>query len=412
MVVRAAGPVLDAAPAATIALLSTYFENVGDDLIRIGVQQQIAGALRTSPRWRHITKSNALSLELPLSRATHAPLARMTADERREAASAASAPRDAGPATGDKISAADALVIAGTPLFYFVGGESFLDIEARHGGDWPRVVFAERVESRAGPRMIALGVGSIYEGPAESVLAGQPRAAEFIRRFVDRAALVTTRDASTDALLRAACPGAGARILRSVCPSFWAAERFGAGVPVPQRRVTICFALESADWDRTAPHGAVVEARENALSRVITYFRKRDYALALVAHNALDVDAASTVAQRRGLPPAELIDAQRLVDEVSRSAVVVTWRVHGAVAARSVGRPALLFRTDSRWETAAEFGARVLDDRTASKADVEAMLDRLCEAATEDPAPAKAAADALRAKEFARLRAPLVAALG
>jgi hypothetical protein len=395
-----------------IALLSTYFENVGDDLIRVGVQQQVSSALRAGPCWRHVSKSNALSLHLPLSHATHAPLARMSADERREAAATASALRDAGPALADEISAADALVVAGTPLFYFVGGESFLDIEAAHGGDWPRVVFAERVEARPDLRMIALGVGSIYEGSADAIVAGQPRAAEFIRRFVHRAALVTTRDAPTDALLRAACPDAGARILRSVCPSFWAAERFGAGVPVPQRRVTICFALESADWDRSAPHRAVVEARENALSRVITYFRQRDYALALVAHNRSDVAAAASIAQLRGLPPPELIDAQQLVDEVSRSEVVVTWRVHGAIAARSVGRPALLFRTDSRWETAAQFGAHVIDDRTASKEDLEAMLDRLCEAAALDPAETMAAADAMRASEFARLRDPLAAALG
>jgi hypothetical protein len=393
-------------------LLSTYYENVGDDLIRLGAQQQIGSALQRSPRWDHVTKSNALSLDLPLSRATHAPLGRMSADERRDAAAAASALRGAGPVLADKIAGADAFVVAGTPLFYFVGDESFLEIEAAHGCDWPRVVFADRIESRTIPRMIALGVGSIYEGPAEAIVAAHPRAAEFIRRFVDRAALVTTRDAPTDALVRAACPGGAARILRSVCPSFWAAERFGAGVPVPQRRVTICFALESADWDRSAPHEVVVEARENALSRVITYFRKRNYALALVAHNRSDVDAAATVAQRRGLPPPELIDAERLIDEVSRSEVVVTWRVHGAIAARSVGRPALLFRTDSRWETAAEFGVDVVDDRAASKADLEAALDRLCEAAAQDPAETMAAAGAMRAREFARLRDPLVEALG
>jgi hypothetical protein len=392
-----------------ITLLSTYYENVGDDLIRIGVQQQIAGALGAGAQWRHVAKSNPLSVCRPLSRASHAPLARMSADERRFAASA---PQGDGLVLRDNIADADALVVAGTPIFYFVGDESFIEIEAAHGGDWPRAVFAERLESRPTPRMIALGVGSIYEGSPADLLAAQPQAADFIRRFVARSVLVTTRDAATDALLRAACPDLEARILRSVCPSFWAAERLGAGVPEPRRRVTISFALESADWDRTAPREVIVEAREQALSRVITYFRKRDYAIALVAHNDYDVAAAATVVQRRGLPPAELIDARRLVHEASRSDVVVTWRVHGAIAARSLGRPALLFRTDSRWETAAEFGAHVIDDRTATKEDLDVMLDQLCAAAECDPSASMAVAHIARAREFARIRDPLVAALG
>ncbi len=395
-----------------VTLLSTYYENIGDDLIRLGVQQQIISALGTVPRWRHVTKSNPLSLNLPLSRVTHAPLARMSPDERKAASSVASALGDARSIGHDKIFDADAFVVAGTPLFYFVGDRSFIEIEADHGGDWPRAVFAECVESRSAPRMIALGVGSIYEGSPADILTAHPEAANFIRRFVDRAVLVTTRDAATDALLRAACPEFGARILRSVCPSFWAVEHFGGGPPVPQRQVTISFALESADWDRSAAHGAIVEARARALSRVITYFRKRNYAVALVAHNPYDVAAAAAVAQRRGLPPAELIDARRLVDDVSRSDVVVSWRVHGAIAARSVGRPALLFKTDSRWGTAVELGAEITDDRTASKEELEGALDRLCEAGARDPAETMATADALRASEFARLRGPLTDAFG
>jgi hypothetical protein len=393
----------------TITLLSTYYENIGDDLIRIGVQQQIAGALGADVRWRHVAKSNPLSLSRPVSRASHAPLARMSPDERRAAASAEHA---AEPLTHDNIDGTDALVVAGTPIFYFVGDQSFIEIEAAHGGDWPRTVFAERLECQPAPPLIALGVGSIYEGSPADVLAAQPRAADFIRRFVARSVLVTTRDSATDALLRAACPELDARILRSVCPSFWAAERLGTEVAVRSPRVTISFALESADWDRSASHDVIVAVRERALSRAITYFRERGYAISLVAHNEYDVAAAATVTQLRGLPPAELIDARRLVEAAAGSDVVVTWRVHGAIAARSLGRPALLFRTDSRWQTAAELGALVIDDRTATKAELETMLDRLCEAAQSDPAASMAAAGAARDREFARLRGALLAALG
>lgn len=395
--------------AGTVTLLSTYYENVGDDLIRIGVQRQIRSVLGTEPRWDHVAKSNPLSLQLPLSRATHAPLARMPADEQR-AAAALAAELPAG--SRDKVRDASAFVVAGTPIFYFVGDQSFLDIEAAYGADWPRVVFAERVEPRPLPPMIALGVGSIYEGSAEAILSAHRPAAEFIRRFVERAALVTTRDAATDALVRAAAPELGSRIVRSICPSFWAAEAFGAPVPAPARRVTIGYALESVNWDLSAPRDAIVEARERALSRVIAYFRARDYAIGLVAHNEWDVEAGAAVARRFGLAQPEHVGARRLLDVVSGSHAVVTWRVHGAIAARSVGRPALLFRTDSRWQSAAEVGAGVLDDRTSSEDEVEAALDRLCAAGAHDPAETMAVANELRASELARLRAPLAAALG
>jgi hypothetical protein len=395
-----------------ITLLSTYHENTGDDLIRFGVQQQISDALGAVPRWRHVSKSNPLSLNLPLSRWSHAPISRMAPGERAAAAALASAFREAGPLLRDKVRDAAMLVVAGTPVFYFVGERSFVEIEAEHGANWPQTIFADRVEPAATPALLALGVGSIYEGPAEALLERHPAAALFMRRFVERAALVTTRDAATDELLRAAAPASAGRIVRSICPSFWAAQRFGTAVPEPQRRVTISFALESAEWDLSAPHAAVVDARERALSRVVSYFRQRGYAISLVAHNEHDIAAPDTVARRRGLAAPLLVDARGLMDEVARSSVVVTWRVHGAVAARSVGRPALLFRTDSRWEVAADLGADVADDRTASKDDVVTALDRLCAAADREPAETMAAACALRSDAFAALRDPLAEALG
>jgi Polysaccharide pyruvyl transferase len=395
-----------------ITLLSTYFENTGDDLIRAGVQHQLRSAQDGDPRWRHVAKSNPLSLHLPRSRATHGPLARMSGEDRRAAEARVSALRDARSVVRDHLTDASAFVVAGTPIFYFVGDQSFLGIEATYGADWPRVVFAERVESQPHPPMLALGVGSIYEGAPAEVLAAHPPAAEFIRRFVERAALVTTRDAPTDALVRTAAPEHDRRIVRSICPSFWAAEAFGAPVPDPARRVTISFALESVNWDLSAPRDAVVAARERALDRVIAYFRERAYAIALVAHNEWDIEAGAPIAQRWGLPPPAPVDARQLVEAAARSHAVVTWRVHGAIAARSVGRPALLFRTDGRWQSAAEVGADVLDDRNCGDEELEAALDRLCAAGNHDPAETMAAAGALRSTELARLRAPLEAAFG
>jgi hypothetical protein len=401
------------APAAPsrIALLSTYYENVGDDLIRLGVQSQIASALGKTPRWRYVSKSNQLSLSMPLSRWSHAPVSRMREDRQRRAATWVRLLERGRFVVPDKIRGSDAFVVAGTPIFYFVGDYSFLDIERKYGANWPEAVFENRVERERGPRMVALGVGSIYEGSPEELLAKHRAAEAFIRRFVARSSLVTTRDAATDALVRTACPDAHTRILRSICPSFWAGERFGPAASPRPKRVAVSFTLESANWDLSAPREQIVDARLRAFDLVIGYFRERRYDIDLIAHNEYDLDSPTAIAHRWGLRAPRSVDARQLIEAGASAEVVVTWRVHGAIAARSAGRPALLLRTDSRWHTAAEVGASVLDDRTASSDELTAALDALCEAATADPQESFAAAEAVRARELERLRGPLLEAL-
>ena len=395
----------------SVALLSTYYENVGDDLIRHGVQQQLAAVLGLEPRWRHVSKSNLLSVSWPLSHWTHAPLSRMPARQRRLTSTVSRWLRGAR-FLPDKIRGADAFAVAGTPLFYFVGDHSFIDVEAEHGANWPAAILAERIEPQRGPPMLALGIGSIYEGAPAELLARHPAAASFIRRFVERAALVTTRDAATDALLRTASPAQDERIVRSICPSFWAQERFGIQAEAKPRRVLVSFTLESADWDLSAPRETVVAGRLRALDWVLAYFRERRYDIALIAHNAYDLEPPTKIAHAWGLPAAAAVDARGLLEATAAAEAVVTWRVHGALAAVAAGRPALLFRTDSRWGTAAEFGAGVLDDRCLSRPELVGALDRLCAQDAPQLAAARATADARRSRELERLRIPLLKALG
>jgi hypothetical protein len=282
----------------------------------------------------------------------------------------------------DAVRGADLFVLAGTPLFYFIGETSFLDTEGEHSCNWPRDVFARRLEPANAPPFIALGVGSIYEGSPESVLAAHPQAAEFLRRFLRRAGLVTTRDTSTHELLLAACPDRADVVLRSVCPSLWAQDLWDrlSSAHQPQRnstRVALSYSTESAGWDLTKPHEEVLASRRRALGWVVDYFLGHRYEIVLLSHNRFDVEAQSEIAKEYGLVPPLLLTGRELITQVNQAAIAVTWRVHGALAALAAGCPALLFRTDSRWSMAADLGASILDDRDLTHAEMARALDEL-----------------------------------
>jgi hypothetical protein len=260
--------------------------------------------------------------------------------------------------------------------------------------------------------MIALGVGSIYEGPPEDRLARHPEAAAFIRRFVARSSLVTTRDAATDALVRSASADVRTPVLRSICPAFWARDAFGVAVAPRPKRVSISFTLESVNWDLSAPREAIEQGRIGAFELVLDYFQSRGYDVDLIAHNhEAGLEVASAIAARRKLGLPRVVRARELIESVSGAEVVATWRVHGALAARSAGRPALLFRSDPRWPMAVDLGASMVDDRSASPDEIVTALDALCLAARSDPNETLAHADAVRAEELRRIAGPLADAL-
>ena len=359
------------------SLLSTYFENVGDDLIRAGVQRQLHTALGHSPTWLHTSKSNGLSLFSPLSRFSHAPSGRMNAIARRIAAGLETRLSESSTFKFfDKAVNTDLFVIAGTPLFYFVGGDNFLNVEAHSGGNWPETIFTKRLEPSGAPPLIALGVGSIYEGSPAGLLKSHPKAANFLSRFLRKARLVSTRDDRTYDLLRLACPERENILVRSVCPSLWAEPE--ARVKSTGRKVLIGYSTESSNWDLTKPREEVLRKRRLALDWVLQYFHGRGFEIVIAAHNQLDSNIQSALRLGNRAQLLTLNSAKDLTKAATEASLTVTWRVHGAMAALAAGRPAVLFRTDSRWPMAANLGASMVDDRCLHKEDLEAVLNQAC----------------------------------
>jgi hypothetical protein len=393
-----------------VALLSTYYENTGDDLIREGVQYLVSAILGTEPQWCHISKANRLSLLFPRSKWTHAPISRMRKRTQAAASQAWRIARAMRLDRCDKLRNADVLVIAGTPLFYFVGESDFVSIERIYGDNWPLEILS-RLERYTKLRCVALGVGSIYEGAPASIVARFPEATRFIRRLVERSTLVATRDCNTDQLLRAAVPNDDKRIFQTICPSFWAIERLGIGSGVAEKRVAISFSLESVNWDLSLPRDRVLAMRKDALEVVILHLKARGYAISVLAHNRYDVEAIRALPAAWDLSTPDVSNSRQLITSVATAQAVVTWRVHGALAALSAGRPALLFGTDSRHFTASALGAHILDDRFANASMIRETLDRLLDEGDGDAAERRLAANPIRVAEFERIREPLLAAL-
>lgn len=358
-----------------IAAVSTYFENIGDELIREGMMYQLRSALGNQIRFDQVSKSNALSLFLPVSAITHAPTWRMPTLRRRIVQRAGRTLERARPwPLRDRVAKADLVAFAGTPLFYFTAGQNFYDQEP-----WPKTIFENRIAASGGPHLIAMGVGSILEHDVDQTLSEHPKAADFLRRFVDRATLITTRDDDTAALLRAANPQATHKVHRMICPSIWGRRNLNitpATQPIAPKRALVGYSEESASWDGRGEDVRI--GRRGACHAAIMHLRKHGYDVQLIAHNDLDEPPQRRIAADHGLPAPIRVSARTLLQQAAQARLMVTWRVHGAMAGLSMGLSTLLFRTDSRFAMAEQLGASILDDReTLSPGDT---LDRIAAA--------------------------------
>ena len=358
-------------------VLSTYHENIGDDLIRDGtlaLLRRIFGPLA----FHHLAKSNPLGAALPPSYLAHGPAHRMTGPVRFavRALDRVLRLRPARPA--------DLAVVAGTPLFYHLPYGTFLELEP-----WVDHFYRRVLEAAPVP-LLALGLGSILPGDPPRFPAGYARERQFVADFVDRSFIVTARDDGTFALLNE-CRRVGSQtpVFRTLCPSFWAADGFGIRreqVAAEARLVSVSFSVESLRWDEHA--GEAVRRRWAAVRAVLGQLARRGYDARLVCHNEYDVPVAKRLAREYRLRSPLRATSRTMLDQFARSRAAITWRVHGALGAHSLGVPALLFRTDSRVGLAEELGIPVVDDRVHTEPELVAALDRLFAGGPPDRLPA------------------------
>lgn len=366
----------------TAVALSTFHENVGDDLIRLGCEHLLDRLSPGSWRHRHWAKSNALGASLPLGPLSTTSLHRRGSIVQAVLRRMERASMDPwNPWRFRRLLASDLVLICGTPLFYFARGHDFAGTET-----WPRILLQVARSGRA-PPIVTLGCGSIVPPGVESLRDKHPAALDLVRDVVSIQSLVVCRDEPTRRLIRSAGAPDGIPLPVLPCPSAWAVDRLGMGPKPPaaaRRTVCVSFSLESSEWsdDRERDEAVRIELLSTALAAIA----RRGFRAVALAHNELDVAALERVKRsRRDLESLAVkrVNAAGLLAQVGDARGLVTWRVHGAVAARSLGIPALLFRTDSRAALAETLGVTVVDNDVSSGTAVESFL----EACGDDSAP-------------------------
>lgn len=387
-------------------LISTFFENVGDELIYEGSRHLLdAFGFPTAPG-TGVSKNNPLSIYSSYVRpSTHAPLHRATALRRAVSKDiAGTLMRLPFGEQRDALSKAELLCFAGTPLFYSVPPHSFLKVPE---WSWPYTLFRDRIERHTSIPMIGLGVGSILDIPARQWLEQRRNSDEaaFIRRFIARAAAITTRDEPTQELLAGLAGNHYRKIFRSTCPSLWAPVQLGIARPgrrpAGRPRVSISFSTESAAW--SASEAESTARRHATLHRVTRWLRDRGCELVFISHNTLDLAVNRPLANELNALHVMAATAGTLLETLAGMDLAISWRVHGALGAEALGVPAILFQTDSRGLLAADVGATVLDDTGGDDDGILRTVQAVLDAALAEGASRQARIAARRAREFDRL---------
>jgi len=278
----------------------------------------------------------------------------------------------------DKVRQSDLVVIAGTPIIYMVSGHSFLS------DPWASEVFKKRLKNISDKPLISLGIGSILEDDEQRLTDGWPDEMAFLKEFVDRNNLITTRDRITQDLLVSLAPERKGKVIESVCPSLWASESLGIArneKSLDGNLIGLSFSVESSNWD-SKPHRSA-DARRHSADLIVGHLLKRHRDVRLICHNEIDYDVQKEIAAAHGLQKPLVASARSMLECLSGARAAITWRIHGAIGALSLGVPALLFKTDSRWETAERLGATTWKDDSQDVGTLLQLIDDFIMAAPD-----------------------------
>jgi hypothetical protein len=384
----------------TAAVLSTYRENVGDDLIRLGCEY-LLGRMSPGPwRFRRWAKSNALGASLsfgPLSTTSIHRRSPIVQAVLRRVERASIGPWN--PWRFRRLLASDVILLCGTPLFYLTRGHDFADTET-----WPGILL-EAARSGRVPPIVTLGCGSIIPPGGDEMRDAHGAALDLVRNVVAVQSLVVCRDDLTRRLIWSAGIPERTPLPVLPCPSAWAVDRLGIG-PVPAvpagRTVCISFSLESSAWSEHRERDEHIRAA--LLAMTLAEIERRGFRAVALAHNEYDVAAFDRVKRsRRDMNNLAVrrVNAVELLVQLRSARGLVTWRVHGAAVARSLGIPALLFRTDSRAAMAETLGATIVPNAISSGSAVESFLAGCVD---DHPRHTRETVDALKADAVGQLR--------
>jgi len=353
-----------------IVIMSTYFENIGDDLIRAGLLYLLKSVYGEDIEIRHVSKSNILSLYVrKIHLLSHAPIRRLNCVNRIVAKLACFIIRKV--PWLDKIDVfnnADVFVIAGTPIFYILPEASFLGNEI-----WPHHYFKRALQSKL--HIMSIGVGSIIRNSVESIVIDKrfEKEIKFISEYLYASNSVFVRDNTTYQLLNKAT--SNNNIVKSICPSMWACNEFNIcrnQLTGKSQIICISFSTESTAWDKQPQE--FKDTQINLFFMIAQFYITTGFKIKLIAHNELDYVIQNELTRELKIEKPLLLSAKELLDCLNTSMAAITWRVHGAMAALSIGIPVILIKTDNRYLMAEELGAVVLDSEKTSEQQLNEVL--------------------------------------
>jgi len=339
-------------------IISTWLDNVGDDLVRNGVQYLVQKAISSEIKWRVVSKYNVLSLLWPCPTVlTHSTAsggeylsrARCFLNRKIEKYFKFSIP--------GICAKADIVVVAGSPIFYFnerkaIPGDTFCDYE-------PWTHWIERGLKASNVPMMTIGIGSIQPRSPELLAHDYPKAFEWIRWFHQRNQVMTVRDASTKQLIELA---SGSTPPRIPCPSLWGHKLLNIQPRRSSDRenlAVVSFGLESLDWA-----GGSAEHREALTKTVIDKARQNKMDIVLLCQTPADFKASTLLSRKLGIQSEVRVirsDVKTLLNMGSRLRLHVSWRPHASMGVLSVGGGSILMSCDNRSAMAKEAGATLVD---------------------------------------------------
>ncbi|MBI9061387.1 MAG: polysaccharide pyruvyl transferase family protein [Marinilabiliaceae bacterium] len=344
-----------------IGFLSTYYENIGDDFIRIGITHLLQKVMQKKTVIDHFSKSNRLSLYFRKSRFTHAPRWQMGTFMKwlTDKIYFRLAGKIGNKTFYKRAKHIDLFVIAGTPLFFFTK-EKYTFLK---NAFWPRQFFDIIKHDHPQKPVFAIGVGSIYTGEPDALARQYAEEFHFMNDFYNTVQFCSFRDSKTGRLFQCALNNGKDDIKILPCPSIFSARHLGV-VRNPENvsdQIVISYSEESANSD-TEKEKTIIQRRK-ALDVIVNQLKVKGFPIVFFAHNKVDKELHHQLAKKYPFVETLSGTSHDLLKTLSVFRMLITWRVHGAMGAASIGCPVLLFKTDSRSTSSELFNVEVIDDR-------------------------------------------------
>lgn len=349
-------------PIEKVGFLSTYYENIGDDFIRIGTTYLLEELLQKKIEYNHFSKANKLSFYFKKSKLSHSPRWQMGNLARKINDQIYFRIKKTG--FGEKmmmkkLASNDLMVIAGTPLFFFTLKKfTFLK-----NSFWPEMFFSHFNQSLINKSLFAIGIGSIYTEEIGTLAEKYPEEFRFMKEFYISANFCSFRDQRTAKLFKHALGNAVDDVKVLPCPSIFTARYYGIKrqKESDSKIVVLSYSEESASIDEQKEQ--TIALRRKALKEIVNTLRTKNYELVFFAHNKIDRVLHDSLSKEYPFIKRLSGTGKDLLTTLSSADFLLAWRVHGAMGAASIGCPAILFKTDSRSSTSELFEMNVIDDR-------------------------------------------------